>query len=66
MKVRTGNLLIITLLVIPILVVSLSYLEVVAETAGQGSVEGLMSLVADTPRLAMVWLLKPGTMEYSF
>jgi membrane protein DedA with SNARE-associated domain len=53
MKLWVRNLLIITLLVIPILVVSLSYLEDVAETSGQGNVEGMMSLVADMPRLVI-------------
>jgi membrane protein DedA with SNARE-associated domain len=53
MKLRVRNLLIITLLVIPILVISLSYLEDVAETSGQGNFEGLMSLVADMPRLVI-------------
>jgi membrane protein DedA with SNARE-associated domain len=53
MKLWVRNLLVITLLVIPILVVSLSYLEDVAETSGQGNVEGLMSFVADMPRLVI-------------
>jgi membrane protein DedA with SNARE-associated domain len=53
MKLWVRNLLLIALLVFPILVVSLSYLEDVAETGGQGNVEGLMSLVADMPRLVI-------------
>jgi membrane protein DedA with SNARE-associated domain len=44
------NLLIVILLVVPILVVSLSYLEDLAETSGTGPAEGLMSFVADAPR----------------
>jgi len=60
MIVRARNLLIITLLVIPILVVSLSYLEDVAETTGQGNVEGLMSLVADMPRLVIGLVTQAG------
>ena len=50
MRSWVRNLLIIILLVFPILVVSLSYLEDVAETAGVGTTEGLMSLVADMPK----------------
>jgi membrane protein DedA with SNARE-associated domain len=50
MRSWVRNLLIITLVVFPILVVSLSYLEDVAETAGAGTTEGLMSLVADVPK----------------
>jgi membrane protein DedA with SNARE-associated domain len=50
MRSWVRNLLIITLLIFPILVVSLSYLEDVAETTGAGTTEGLMSLVADMPK----------------
>ena len=50
MRPWVRNLLIITLLVFPILVVSLSYLEDIAETTGEGTTEGLMSLVADMPK----------------
>jgi len=60
MKARARNLLITTLLVIPILVVSLSYLEDVAETTGQGNVEGLMSPVADMPRLVIGLVTQTG------
>jgi membrane protein DedA with SNARE-associated domain len=49
MRPWVRNVLIITLLVFPILVVSLSYLEDVAETAGEGNAEGLISFVADVP-----------------
>jgi membrane protein DedA with SNARE-associated domain len=50
MKPWVRNFLIIILLVFPIVVVSLNYLEDVAETGGEGGVEGLISLVADVPK----------------
>jgi membrane protein DedA with SNARE-associated domain len=50
MRSWVRNLLIVILLVVPILVVSLSYLEDLAETSAAGTTEGLMSFVADVPR----------------
>jgi membrane protein DedA with SNARE-associated domain len=44
------NLVIIILLIFPIVLVSLTYLEDIAETSGQEVVEGAMSLIADVPR----------------
>jgi membrane protein DedA with SNARE-associated domain len=44
------NLLIVILIVLPIVVVSLSYLEDLAETGVVGTTEGLMSFVGDVPR----------------
>jgi membrane protein DedA with SNARE-associated domain len=50
MRSWVRNLLIVVLLVVPILVVSLSYLEDLAGTSATGTAEGLMSFVADVPR----------------
>ncbi len=50
MRSWVRNLLIAILLVVPILVVSLSYLEDLAETSAPGTAEGLMSFVADVSR----------------
>jgi membrane protein DedA with SNARE-associated domain len=50
MRSWVRNLLIVLLLIIPILVVSLSYLEDLAETTAAGTAEGLMSFIADVPR----------------
>jgi len=44
------NLLIVILIVLPIVVVSLSYLEDLAETGAVGTAEGLMMFVADVPK----------------
>ena len=44
------NLLIVILIVVPILVVSLSYLEDLAETSATGTAEGLVPFIADVPR----------------
>jgi membrane protein DedA with SNARE-associated domain len=44
------NLLIVIMIVLPIVVVSLSYLEDLAETGAMGTVEGVMSFVTDAPR----------------
>ena len=44
------NLLIVILIVLPIVVVSLSYLEDLAETGAMGTAEGLISFVTDVPR----------------
>lgn len=50
MRLWVRNLLIVILLVLPILMVSLSYLEDVAETGAEGPAEGLMAFVADMPK----------------
>jgi len=50
MKTWVRNLLIIILILFPIVLVSLNYLEDVAETGGEGGAEGLISLVADVPK----------------
>ncbi len=50
MRLWIRNLLIVILLVLPILVVSMSYLEDSAGTGAEGTAEGLMSFVVDVPR----------------
>ena len=54
------NLLIVILLVIPIVVVSLSYLEDLAETGAMGTAEGLMSFIADVPKHVITLASKAG------
>jgi membrane protein DedA with SNARE-associated domain len=49
MRLWVRNFLIIILLVFPIVVVSMNYLEDVAEAGGKGGAEGLMALVAELP-----------------
>jgi membrane protein DedA with SNARE-associated domain len=53
MRRRFRNLLILTLLVIPVAFVSLSYLEDIAETNSQGETGGVVSLVTNLPRNAI-------------
>jgi membrane protein DedA with SNARE-associated domain len=50
MKTWVRNLLIIILIVFPIVLVSLNYLEDVAETGGEAGGVGLISLIADVPK----------------
>ena len=60
MKSWIRNLLIVILLVVPVLVVSLSYLEDLAETYATGTAEGLMSFLANVPRLVIGLSLQAG------
>jgi len=53
MKPWTRNLVIIVLLLFPVVFVSLTYLEDIAETSGQEASEGAMSLVAEVPTRVM-------------
>ena len=53
MKPWTRNVLIIVLLFFPIVFVSLTYLEDIAETSGREATEGAMSLVAEVPKRVM-------------
>jgi membrane protein DedA with SNARE-associated domain len=50
MRLWIRNLLIVILLAIPIVAVSLSYLEDLAETGAVGTAEGLMSFIAGVPK----------------
>jgi membrane protein DedA with SNARE-associated domain len=60
MRSWVRNLLIVILLVVPILVVSLSYLEDLAETSTTGTAEGLMSFVANVPRRIIALAFQAG------
>lgn len=54
------NLLIVALLVLPVVIVSLSYLEDIAETNGQRGTEGVVSLVTNLPKNAIALASQAG------
>lgn len=54
------NLLIVALLVLPVVIVSLSYLEDIAETNGQTGTEGVVSLVTNLPKNAIALASEAG------
>ena len=60
MKIWVRNLLIIILIVFPIVLVSLNYLEDVAETGGEAGGVGLISLIADVPKRIVVFASQAG------
>jgi membrane protein DedA with SNARE-associated domain len=53
MKRWVRNFIIVILLVLPVVIVSLSYLEDLAETNGQGGAHGMVSLMVNLPRNAI-------------
>jgi len=60
MKIWVRNLLIIILIIFPIVLVSLNYLEDVAETGGEAGGVGLISLIADVPKRIVVFASQAG------
>ena len=60
MKTWVRNLLIIILIVFPIVLVSLNYLEDVAETGGEAGGVGLISLIADVPKRIVIFASQAG------
>ena len=60
MRRRARNILVAALVIFPLIFVSLSYLEDLAETTGQGGTEGILSLVTNLPKNAIDFASQAG------